>query len=319
MDPLEYRDARWYALLREAAELGVPEEEARVLVEQVLRRSERRIRRSDDPDPLVRAALAAAVLGAPPSARGRHWPAALALTGAVAVAVAVVLLARPTPPPTHHLRGDQVPSWFGYDGPAAERMLEARGLRVRLQPFQACEVMGRVVASDPPPGTAYRRGDRVTVYTALPADITCLTDSQDRALAWELVDFATGRGPAPPFAPRVWVYPSDGERAVLTDREAADPHAWASTGVLADVRRAADEVSLRSEHPVSYLLPAIKVVPATEGLGRCGVPDPSVAGTADAVAVLVRPAGGSGCPLRVELYRDDRGRIESVALYRGSS
>ena len=36
MDPLEYRDARWYALLREAADLGVPEEEAPALGKPVL-------------------------------------------------------------------------------------------------------------------------------------------------------------------------------------------------------------------------------------------------------------------------------------------
>src|SRR6478609_8890956 len=146
MDPREYRDARWHSLLREAAELGVPEDEAPALVERVLDGQRRRIRRAEDPDPVVRAALAEAVLGPParPSHR-RRWPAAAALMAAVAVAGTVIALTRPQPPPADHLRSDQMPSLFGYDGAAATVLLERRGLDVRQQPFRSCEVLDRVV------------------------------------------------------------------------------------------------------------------------------------------------------------------------------
>jgi hypothetical protein len=61
------------------------------------------------------------------------------------------------------------------------------------------------------------------------------------------------------------------------------------------------------------------VVSPADGLGRCGVPAPTVAGTADVVAFVVRSADRSGCPLRVEAYRDHERRIESVVLYPASS
>jgi len=73
------------------------------------------------------------------------------------------------------------------------------------------------------------------------------------------------------------------------------------------------------EHPLEYATPAVLVIAANDGLGQCGVPDPSVAGTADVVAFLVRSADHSGCPLRLELYRDQRRRIEGVVLYPASS
>jgi hypothetical protein len=317
MDPGDYRDARWHALLREAEDLGVPPERAAGTVDAVLTRERRRIRRADDPDPLVREALRDAVLGRPTPTR-RRWPAVVALAVALTAVGGVVALTRPDPLPTDHLRADQVPSLFGYDGPTAERLLTDRGLRVELQPFQSCEVQGRVVAVNPPPGTTYDAGDPVTVFTAIPADVTCLPNYTDRVLAWRWLDFALGHAAAPSFAGRVFVYPSDGRRLVLTGREAADRASWQETGILDALTRAATDVSLVEEHPVTYAVPAIRVVDATEGLGSCGVPEPAVAGDANAIAVLVRSADRSGCPLRVELYRDRAGRVESVALYPAS-
>ena len=119
--------------------------------------------------------------------------------------------------------------------------------------------------------------------------------------------------------PRVWVYPGDGPAQILTGGEAADPVAWRPSGVLAALRAASAEVSLVQEHPLTYAVPAVRVIGVSDGLGRCGVPDPSVAGTADVVTFLLRSADRTGCPLRVELYRDQDRRIESVALYPASS
>lgn len=319
MDPQEYRDARWYALLREAEDLGLPPEQAADVVARVLADQQRRIRRAEDPDPLVRAALADAVLGPPDRTGSRRWPVAAALVAGLGALGLVLALTRPQAPPADHLRDDQVPSLFGFDGPTAARLLEERGLRVRLEAFSSCEVRGRVVASDPAAGTTYDDGDEVVVYTSLPVSNNCLPRYAYREAAWRFLDFANGRGPAPEFAQRVWVYPGDGRRMVLTGAQAADPRTWSGTGVFSAVRSASDDVALLSERPLLYAVPAIRVVRATEDLGRCGVPAEAVAGTADALAVLIRPADRRGCSLRVELYRDDEGRIESVALYRGSS
>ncbi len=319
MDPQEYRDARWHALLREAETLGVPAEAAPPLVTRVLTEQCRRIRRADDPDPLVREALAVAALGPRPRAGRARWPAAVALATGLTAAGLVVALARPDPPPSDHLDDDQVPSLFGYDGPAAARLLEGRGLEVRVEPFRSCEVLDRVVASDPPAGTTYDRGDRVVVYTSLPVSNNCVPRYEYREAAWRFLDFANGRGAAPAFAPRVWVYPDDGHRLVLTDAAAADPDTWADTGVFTEVRSASADVALLSERPLLYAVPALRVVGAADDLGRCGVPATAVAGRADALAVLVRPADRAGCSLRLELYRDRAGRIEGVALYRASS
>jgi len=319
MDPREYRDARWHSLLREAADLGVAEEDAPALVEQVLSGQQRRIRRAGDPDPLVRQALTDAILGPPDRAPRRRWPAAAALVVAVAAAGTVIALTRPQPPPPDHLGADQMPSLFGYDGAAASALLEERGLEVQRRPFRSCEVRDRVVASEPPAGAEVDKGDRVVVYTSLPADVSCLTDYGQREVAWQLLDFANGHATAPSFARRVWVYAGDGPARILTEQDARDPSAWRGTGVLSALQEASSDVALVQAHPLTYAVPAVRVVDVSEGLGRCGVPDPSVAGTADVVAFIVRSADRTGCPLRLELYRDREHRIEGVVLYPASS
>lgn len=315
MDPREYLDARWHALVRTAVDLGVPEEDAPALVQRVLDRNQRRIRRAEDPDPLVHEALRDAVLGPPPAPPRRRTPRLLALVAALAAVGLGVALTRPDQPATDRLGDDQVPSLFGYDGATAQALLEDRGLSVTLKPRRACEVLDRVLGSIPPAGAPYGSGDDIVVYTSLPTNEPCLINYTDRETAWRMLDFANGRGDAPEFADRVFVYAAEsGPAVVLTGAEAADPASWRPTQVLAELRAASSEVALVDERPLTYSLPAIRVTDATEGLGRCGVPDPSVAGDADAFAVLIRPPGGSGCGVRLEVYRDD-GRIEAVALY----
>ncbi len=317
MDPQEYRDARWYSLLRDAADLGVPAEEAPDLVQRVLTENRRAIKRSEDPDPVVHDALRAAALGPPARDHTRRWLGVGALLAVCAAVALVVALTRPPQPPADRLRGDQVPSLFGFDGSQARDLLESRGFRVSLEPFRACEVLGRVVGSDPPPGTTYHRGDRITVYTSMPADVACLTDYQDRATAWRLLDFANGRGEAPPFADRVFVYAGDAEPVVLAHDEAADRGAWSGTGVLDGLHRASDRVELVSEHPLQYAIPGIRITPTDEGVGRCGVPDPAVAGTGDAFSLLVRSPDRTGCPVRVDVFLEDSA-IVALAYYPAS-
>lgn len=317
MEPGEYRDARWYDLLRRAEDLGVPADDAPTLVQRVLDQNRTPIRRAEDPDPLVHDALHDAVLGPPPRDDTRRWRGAAVLAAAVAAIAVVVALTRPEQPLPDRLRGDQVPSLFGFDGGHARALLESRGLKVTVVQFRSCEVLGRVVASDPPPGTAYRRGDTITVYTSVPASLACLTNYQDRAAAWQLLDFANGRGPAPPFTERVFVYAGDAAPVVLDHGTAADSEAWADTGVLSGLRRASEQVALVSEHPLEYAVPAIRVTRTDEGIGSCGVPEPAVAGSGDAFSVMVRSPDRTGCPVRVDVFREGDA-IVAVAFYPAS-
>lgn len=318
MDPAEYRDARWHALLRAAADLGVPDEEAAALVQRVLDDRRRAIRRAEDPDPVVHAALRAAVL--PPSPGDRRTRLGAVAAGAVAVVGigAVVAITRPSDPPADRLGADQVPSLFAYEVGDARTLLEERGLEVTLRPYRACEVLDRVLATEPATGAHVDRGDAVTVVTAVPAGLSCLTDYIDREDAWRLLDFAGGRGPAPAFADRVLVRPGDAAPVVLDRATASRRDGWADTGVLDALRDATAEVALVTAEPVRYAVPAIRVVQASDRVGSCGVPDPSVAGADDAFSVLVRPPDRASCGVRVDVFRRD-GAIEAIAYFPASS
>lgn len=319
MDPQAYVDARWHALLRAAVDLGVPEEDAPALVRRVLAAQQRRIRRAEDPDPVVHAALAEVVRG-PQERRPPSWRRLAGSAAAVAVVLAVVALTRPGEPPTDRLADDQVPSLFGFGRLDAEHLLTGLGLEVTVDPMRACEVLDRVIGSDPARGSRYERGDPITVYVAVPSSITCLTSYQQRSTAWQLIDFAHDRGPGPPFADHVFVYTGDGPSSVteLTRDEAADPAAWAGSGVLAALRDATSRVRLVDDRPLTYDAPALRIISAGEGVGACGAPDPAVASTVDAFAAVIVSPSREGCPLRLKVYRRE-GRVSTVALYAGSS
>lgn len=170
-----------------------------------------------------------------------------------------------------------------------------------IRQFRSCEVLDRAIGSDPGTGQRFDRGDLVVVFSAIPADVTCLTDHTDREAAWALLDFANGRGPAPAFADRVFVHPGDARPVVLAGDVAAEPEGWSGTGVLDGLRDASGEVALATERPLQYAVPAIRIAAAGDRTGSCGVPSPSVAGSADAFSVLVRPPDRSGCGVRVDV------------------
>lgn len=318
MDPAEYRDARWYALLRTAADLGVPAEEAPVVVERVLHEQRRAIRRAEDPDPLVHAALHDAVHPPPPGSRRPRFGVVVAgVTAVVALGVAVAVT-RPDDPPVDRLDSDQLPSLFAYAAQDAQELLEDRGLDVTLRPYRACEVLDRVLATEPAAGTRVDRGDPVTVITAVPAGLSCLTDYIDREDAWRLLDFANGRGPAPAFADRVLIRVGDAQPVVLDRATASRRDGWAGTGVLDGLRDATAEVALVTAEPLRYAVPAIRVVQAGDQAGSCGVPDPALVAAGDAFSVLVRPPDRAACGVRVDVFRQD-GAIEEIAYYPASS
>jgi hypothetical protein len=354
MEPREYADVRRYALVRAAVELGVPAEDAPGLVERVLEEQSRRIRRAEDPDPLVHEALAEAVrrrggrrrstadrddradqpdrtaatdrAGGTGGAggtgwRGRAgWPAIVALAIAlVAVGVAATAL-RPARPPAHHLRDDQVPSLFGYDVGSARRLLTGLGLDVTVRPIRSCEILGRAVGADPPTGATFRRGDHITLFAAIPANVECLTDYSERSSAWRFVDFATGHAPAPPFARRVRVYVGPGSPFVLRRAEAVDPASWAQTGVLSALRDASADVELTRNQPVTYAVPTLEIVPFTDRRSCGGPLRPEVPSLPGLSFVIRAPAGG-GCLVHVDLLRtseDPAAPIAAVVLHTGA-
>ena len=320
MDPREYRDARWHALLRAAEDLGVAEERAPELVEQVLARQQRRIRRAEDPDPLVRQALSEAVLGPPERApRRSRWPvAATAAAAAVALAAAgtVVALSRPEPPPADHLRRrpDALTLRVRRDGGARRCSSDAasRSSSGRSDPARCATGSSR--ASPQPERRTNAATGSSSTRRCLPTSPASPTTATARSPG-SCSTSPTGTDQRRRSPRGSGSIPDEGPAQVLTGERRRRPDLLERTGVLAALHAASSEVALVREHPLTYAVPAVRVVGVDEGLGRCGVPDPSVAGTADVVAFVVRSADRSGCPLRVEVYRDESRRIESVALY----
>jgi hypothetical protein len=116
---------------------------------------------------------------------------------------------RPSQPPAGGLR---VPLVFGMTTQQAQSTLEASGIRVRLRQWQTCaEVEGRVIGTSPGQGRPLV-GTGVTLIVSGPKDFICPNEGP-RAIAWQLVDLATGRGPGPDFAPGV-LLPPDVRRAL---------------------------------------------------------------------------------------------------------
>ena len=70
MDFDQYVAARYGRLIEHAVLLGCAEGEAATVVDRVLLEQRKRIRRTDDPDPLVRTALEQAISSAPLVASG---------------------------------------------------------------------------------------------------------------------------------------------------------------------------------------------------------------------------------------------------------
>lgn len=319
MDPRDYAGMRRDALVRAAVERGVAEEEAPAVVDRVLAQQQRHIRRSDDPDPLVQAALAEEVRRRAPTPAASRWPAVAAVLVVVLAAGVAAVALRPERPPVDHLREDQVPSLFGYDAGAARQLLTERGLDVTVTPYRACEVLGRAVGADPATGTTVESGDPVTVYASIPASVTCLTDYADRARAWRFLDFLAGRAAAPPFGPQVLV-DVDGRTTQLAGSRATERAAWRSAGAADVLDQALDAVELTDEHPVTYALPTLRVVHLEDRRGPCG-PAAPVAADAAATSFVLRAPDGTDCLARVDLVRadpDPTAPIEAVLIRSGS-
>ena len=190
------------------------------------------------------------ILGAEQPTRPR-WllPVLAAATVAVVVVGAVAVLRNdtesspppvtgPTTPPVVEPGADgRMPSVFGYDKFAATDMLEGMGLVVTTEPVSGCVSEFRAVRTVPPIGTRIRPGDAVTLFATQHGPLDDCIDPLPDALAWTLLDFANGRGPAPGFAPEVIAY-VNGDEWHLTADQAADLSYW-QTGSPLDVLAAA--------------------------------------------------------------------------------
>jgi len=186
VDVDEYAAARYGRLVEHAVALGCSESEAPSYVDRVLHDRRKAIRRSEDPDPLVREALRDALCGG--SGR-RAWTAPAVAFGAltVAAAAAAVLTYQPATTP--------MPSLFGLDGSEARQLLEEHGYDVDVRPRPSCAHEGRVIGSAPTQGRPVRAGATVTVRVAVPARWLHCDGDPSRRAALELVRFAPGQRP----------------------------------------------------------------------------------------------------------------------------
>lgn len=298
----EYVAARYGRLLERAVELGAEEGLASEYVDQVLLEQRKRIRRAEDPDPLVHEALERAVLHQAKPSRG-PWPfVGVALVG-VAVAVGVVLAQDPVTEP--------MPSLFGYTGDQARARLEDEGYRVLLRPVRECEPPGQVLTSDPSAGQPVERGATVSVFTATPSGSGCEAQFVRRSDAWEFLDFAISGEGSPAFARTVTVVIDGIEGEPRSGVGAATSPRW--EGVRALVAR---QSHAPARTPTGQ--PMLTVTQGVPPASTCGTPRPP--GAADRPALRLQVDGrligqDLGCPLVVDLYRDSDLVIDGVVVY----
>ena len=298
----EYVAARYGRLLELAVELGVPEGQAAEYVDQVLLDQQRAIRRAEDPDPVVRAALERAVLQVPERRRS-PWPwVAVALAG-LAVAIGVVLTQEPAAEP--------MPSLFAATGDRARELLESEGYDVVLRERRECEPMGLVINSEPRAGKPVRPGATVSVFTAVPSGAECEAEYARRADAWEFLDFAITGGSSPRFARTVTVVVDGVEGDPRSGVDAAASPRWSA------LRRLVAEQSSRPAD-TSTGLPVLTVTEGTPPDRTCSHRRPEGAAQRTALRLAVDP-GGTGCPLTVDLYRDSERVIDAVVVYSAES
>ena len=300
MDFDQYVVARRGRLIEQAVLLGCAEAEAGAYVDQVLAEQRKRIRRAEDPDPLVHEALERAIHGTPSGSR-RTGP--LIAVGLVVVVVAVGVVATYRPKP------DALPSLFALNGDQAEEFLEHRGYDVSLEQARSCEPPGLVVDSDPPSGGPVRKGATVTVRTSVLAGSQCEPAYPRRLAAWEFVQFALGRGPTPDFASVVDVS-VDGRAPIRLTGDVAG-------GLLAlDAVTAPIAAAARQTRPAESGLPRLVVTFTAPPAFWCDVALPDAFADRSSIRFKIDPLpeGTAGCPLTVDLYRTES-LIDAVVVY----
>ena len=298
----QYVAARHGRLIEHAVLLGCAEDEAGAVVDRVLSEQRKRIRKAEDPDPLVHEALEVAVHGAPPR-RGRIGLLVGLGLVVVAVALGVALSYRPPPAP--------MPSLFGLTGDQAKNLLHDQGYDVVVRPASSCDPPGLVVGSDPRGGAPVQKGATVTVRTSVLIGSECEPDYAARSAGWGFVQFALGRGPAPAFARTVTVVVDRQDPYALDHVAAVDPARWG--GLFARVARAA-----RAAAPTDTGMPRLVVRDRLSPTVLCGVPKPDGTGDRQVLRIEIDPRprdDGRSCPLTIDLYRGSDHSIDGVVVY----
>jgi len=191
--------------------------------------------------------------------------------------------------PENSVGPGQIPSVFAYDGSSAQAMLLALGLHVLIAPDPMCGSAGRATFTDPRVGAIYSPGDAVTLRVSTPPTgaVACSKpDSED--LAWQLIDFANGRGTAPAFADEVWVA-ANNDSDVIPAARAADPDSWVDGTPLGVLRQLSQEVSTSMGNAKKLVMPNL-VTGASDSEWRCH--DLDLSGI---------PRTGVGVSIRIEL------------------
>ncbi|CAI9412035.1 PASTA domain-containing protein [Nocardioides sp. T2.26MG-1] len=261
-------------------------------------------------------------LPAPPM---RPWWPALAAAAAIVLVAALLAVTlpgggrtpEPAPPPPDdgrfRLGPDQVPSVFGLTAEQAVDRLQDLGLRGTIATVASCrDLPGRALGTRPATGTLVDPGTSVTVTTAAP-DAGCLGRDlgPDREAAWRFLDFARGRGDAPPLAGEVAVYVGD-DRTTLSRTEASNPQSWPGLDI---VRRAVGEVQRwSSDGSTVYQTPGL----GTQiGPGGCGPRPQELRGRRGLVLWVGIPTDGVhlfGTCTAVTLFRNPAGALDAVLV-----
>jgi hypothetical protein len=297
----QYVAARHGRLVEHAVSLGCAEAEAAAYVDQVLLDQRRAIGRSDDPDPLVHDALERAITG---RRQRPAWVGPAVALGLVAAGVAVVstITSGPSPRP--------MPSLFALNGRQAQQLLEQQGFDVTLRPVRACEPVGVVHGSDPPPGQPVTPGGAVTVYYATSPGPGCRGRASIRSEAWRFVGFALG-GPPPAFATTVTVVVDGSDPRRLDHVAAVDSARWGD--LMPTIAAAA-----RATAPTESGMPRLSARAGTVASQLCGVPRPDGTQGRSVLRIEVDPRAegdASGCPLTIDLYRSSSDAIDGVVVY----
>ena len=210
----QYVVARRSRLVEHAVELGAAPDGAAALVDQVLAEQRRAIERAEDPDPVVREAVRAAVLGGRPR---RSVLAPLAGTVLVLVlAVAAIRLVGLEPATT-----PLVPTTYTLDAASATRALTDAGYEVTRRAVELCETADLVVATEPAAGTPALEGSTVTLLVARPPGLSCPAGAGFRSQVWQFLRWVRGFAPPPRLVerPTVVVVDASGTRTTRFDRD----------------------------------------------------------------------------------------------------
>jgi hypothetical protein len=305
MDVEEYRAARRTRLVERALELGLPADEAGLVVDRVIADQRRRIRRAEDPDDVVVPALRDAIVAGRTGARTSTLVVLLALA-AIVVAVPVAYVTRDEPAPV-------MPSLFGLTTSEATRALERDDIASRVVEVPQCNPSGQVLGSDPPPGSAVGTDEVVTLIATSTPEWRCPDDAAARDRAWTFLRFLVSGTGRPGFAQGVRLFVDGEEVTVVGGAESADTPGWRS--VVRDP--VLDYASRPAANPLGQ--PVVSVSYGVPPPTTCGHPRATPAGAVLPSTRVVLTVGGDGssdaCGLTIDLFDNVLGAISGVALY----